>query len=145
MPYYPLFLDLQGRPVLVVGAGKVALRKTRGLVECGAKVTVVAPAAEPEFAGLPVKWKRRRFRRPDVPGAVLVFAATNDRRVNHSVAREAERLGIPVNVADSKPECRFLVPARIRREGFSIAISTEGASPRQAAALRRKLETLLDG
>jgi siroheme synthase-like protein len=138
--YYPIFLDIAGKPVVVVGAGKVALRKTRGLVEAGARVTVVAPRAEPGFAELDVVIQRRAFRSSDVRGAVLAFAATDDRRVNHRVALAAGRLGIPVNVADAPGECAFIVPARIRRGNLQIAISTGGESPRLAAALRRKIE-----
>lgn len=140
MPYYPIFLDLAGKPVLVVGAGKVALRKTKGLLEAGAAVTVVAPRAEPEFARLSLTMRRRGFRASDIRGAVLVFAATDDRTVNHAVAQSAKRHGIPVNVADARAECSFVVPARITRRNLQIAISTGGESPRVAAALRRKIE-----
>ena len=140
MTWYPVFLDLAGKPVLVVGAGKVALRKTKGLLEAGASVTVVAPRAEPEFAQLAVTMRSRRFRVSDVEGAALAFAATDDRRVNHRVAEAAGRRGIPVNVADAPGECAFLVPARITRGNLQIAISTGGESPRLAAALRRKIE-----
>ena len=140
MPYYPIFLDLAGKPVLVVGAGKVALRKTRGLLEAGAAVTVVAPRSEPEFASLALTMRRRAFRPSDIRGAVLIFAATDDRRVNQAVAQAARRQGIPVNVADARAECSFIVPARITRSNVQIAISTGGQSPRVAAALRRKIE-----
>lgn len=140
MTYYPIFLDLAGKPVLVVGAGKVALRKTKGLLEAGASVTVVAPRAEQEFAHLAVTLRSRRFRVADMDGAVLVFAATDDRRVNHRVAEAAARRGIPVNVADAPSECAFIVPARITRGNLQIAISTGGESPRLAATLRRKIE-----
>jgi siroheme synthase-like protein len=140
MRYYPIFLDLTGKPVLVVGAGKVALRKTKGLLEAGAAVTVVAPRAESEFVRLAVTMRRRVFRASDIRGAVLVFAATDDRTVNHAVAQAAQRQGIPVNVADARAECSFIVPARITRRNLQIAISTGGESPRVAAALRRKIE-----
>src|SRR4051812_41844237 len=90
MRHYPIFLDLQDRPVLVVGAGPVALRKTRGLLEAGARVTVVAPDALPEFADLPVRLIRRPFRAADLAGAVLVFAATDDRNVNHRIGIAAK-------------------------------------------------------
>jgi precorrin-2 dehydrogenase / sirohydrochlorin ferrochelatase len=140
VPYYPIFLDLVGKPVLVVGAGKVALRKTRGLLEAGAAVTVVAPRAVPEFAQLDITMRRRAFRSSDIRGAMLVFAATDDREVNHAVAQAAKRQGISVNVADARAECSFLVPARITRGNLQIAISTGGESPRVAAALRRKIE-----
>lgn len=141
--FYPVFLDLRGRPVLVVGAGRVGLRKIRGLVEAGAQVTVVAPEGRPELSQLPVRWRRRRFRRSDVRGHVLVFAATDQRAVNQMVAEEARRLGAWVNVADNVDECDFLVPARVRRGDLQIAVSTGGQSPRLAAELRRKLEGLL--
>jgi siroheme synthase-like protein len=140
VPYYPIFLDLAGKPVLVAGAGKVALRKTKGLLEAGARVTVVAPRAGREFAALDVTLHRRAFRPADLRGAVLAFAATDDRRVNHAVMLAARRRGIPVNVADSRDECSFIVPARITRGNLQIAISTGGESPRTAAALRRKIE-----
>ena len=96
MTYYPIFLDLRGRPVLVVGAGKVALRKTLGLVEAEASVTVVAPRWAPEFERLPVPLVRRAFEPADVEGACLVFAATDDREVNRlagELARAARHPG----------------------------------------------------
>jgi len=142
-PYYPIFLDLREKPVLVVGAGAVALRKTRGLLEAGARVTVVAPRWRPEFESLPVRLAPRRFRSSDLRGACLVFTATDDRRVNRRVALEAKRRGIPVNVADAPAECDFLVPARVRSGEFQVAISTGGRNPRLAAELRRKLEAVL--
>lgn len=138
--YYPIFLELAAKPVLVVGAGKVALRKAKGLIEAGAAVTVVAPRVEPEFARLAVTVRLRRFRSADLRGAVLAFAATDDRRVNHAVMLAACRLGIPVNVADARDECSFIVPARITRGNIQVAISTSGESPRLAAAMRRRIE-----
>ncbi len=144
MVYYPVFLDLGGRPVLVAGAGKVALRKTRGLIEAGAEVTVVSPRGEPEFERLGVIWRKRRFRRSDVVGKVLVFAATNDRQVNHAVAAAAAKEGIPVNVADAPAECSFLAPARIRHGDLQVAVSTSGRSPRLAVALRKRIEAVLE-
>ena len=140
MLHYPIFLVLTDKPVLVVGAGKIALRKTMGLLEAGAAVTVVAPRAEPEFAKLAVTMRPRAFRTSDIGDAVLVFAATDVRAVNHAVAQAAKRRGIPVNVADARAECSFIVPARITRQNLQIAISTGGESPRVAAALRRKIE-----
>jgi len=145
MAFYPIFLELAGREVLVVGAGKVGLRKIRGLLEAGARVTVVAPRAEAELVRLGVRWRRRGFRKTDLDGKVLAFTATDDRRVNHRVAVEARRRGIPVNVADAPGECDFIVPARMRSGNLQVAISTGGQSPRLAAELRRKLEELLSG
>jgi siroheme synthase-like protein len=138
-----VFLDLQGKPVLVVGGGPVALRKTRGLVEAGARVTVVAPSVVEEFASLPVRIERREFAPAGLRGFVLVFAATNRREVNAAIARDCERQGIWVNVADARQECTFVTPARVVMEGVQIAISTDGRDPRHAAAVRRLVEAAL--
>ena len=143
MKHYPIFLDLRDRPVLVVGAGKVALRKTRGLIEAGARVTVIAPECEPEFESLPVRLVRRRFRATDLAGAMLIFAATDDRMTNHRIGIAAKGRGVFANIADDSGECDFLVPARLQRGGVQVAISTGGESPRLAAELRKKLEEIL--
>ena len=129
--------------MLVVGAGKVALRKTKGLLEAGARVTVVAPGHLPEFEALPVRLVSREFRTGDLGGAALVFAATDDRLTNHRIAIAAKGRGMFANIADSPAECGFLVPARLHRGKVQIAVSTGGTNPRVSAELRRKLESVL--
>lgn len=144
MIYYPIFVDLRDRPVLVAGAGPVALRKARGLIEAGAKVTIVAPAALAEVAALDAKLVLRCYRATDLRGKFLVLAATNHRKVNASIAAQAKKLGILVNVADAPEECDFLVPARVRGGSIQIAISTGGENPRVAKAMRKSMESLID-
>ena len=129
---------------MVVGAGRIALRKTRGLLEAGARVTVVAPEHEPEFEELPVRMVARRFRATDLAGAVLVFAATDDRMTNHRIGVAAKGRSIFANIADSRDECSFVVPARVTRGIVQVAVSTGGENPRLSAELRRKLEDVLD-
>jgi len=141
--HYPIFLDLQDRPVLVVGGGLVALRKTKGLVEAGARVTVVSPEFQPEFERLLVRLVRRKFRAKDISECSLVFAATNDRLVNHRVGIVAKGKSVFANIADSPEECDFLVPARLQHGHVQIAISTGGENPRLAADLRKRLERQL--
>jgi siroheme synthase-like protein len=143
LSHYPIFLDLKDRPVLVVGAGKVALRKTKGLLEAGARITVVAPEWETEFETLPVRIVGRRFRASDLTGYLLVFAATDDRMANHRIGIAAKGKGVFANIADSAEECGFLVPARVQRGSVQIAVSTGGESPRLSAELRKKLEDVL--
>jgi precorrin-2 dehydrogenase / sirohydrochlorin ferrochelatase len=143
LKHYPIFLSLKDRPVLVVGAGKVALRKTKGLLEAGARVTVIAPDWEREFTSLSVKLVPRRFRASDLSGYLLVFAATNDRLTNHRIGIAAKGKGVFANIADSATECDFLVPARMHRGSVQIAVSTGGENPRLSAELRRKLEETL--
>jgi siroheme synthase-like protein len=140
---YPLFLDLQDAPVLVAGAGKVALRKIGGLIETGASITVVAPEAREEMATLPVHWHCRRFRASDLRGMRLAFAATDDRAVNRRIGALARDLGIPVNVADSREECTFHVPARVQHGDLQVAVSTGGRSPRLAVQLRNEIRDVL--
>jgi precorrin-2 dehydrogenase/sirohydrochlorin ferrochelatase len=143
LKHYPIFLDLKDRHVLVVGAGKVALRKTRGLLEAGARVTVVAPECEPEFESLPVRMVQRRFRASDLAGVMLVFAATDDRLANHRIGIAAKGKGVFANIADSAAECDFVVPARVQRGSVHVAVSTGGENPRLSAELRKKLEEIL--
>ena len=143
LKHYPIFVALQDRPVLVVGAGKVALRKAKGLLEAGARLTVVAPEWEDEFESLPVRLVRRSFRASDLAGHVLVFAATNDRLTNHRIGVAAKGRGVFANIADSAEECGFIVPARVSRHGFHLAISSGGENPRLTADLRKKIEDLL--
>ncbi|WP_165874076.1 precorrin-2 dehydrogenase/sirohydrochlorin ferrochelatase family protein [Rubrobacter taiwanensis] len=139
-PLYPLFMDLEGRRCVVVGGGKVALRKARRLAESGARVVVVAPEVLPELAGLAHEVVERPYRRGDLDGASLVFAATNKRAVNAAVAEEARDRRIPANVADAPGEGDFAVPSVLRRGALQVAISTGGASPALARRVRRELE-----
>ena len=140
---YPLFLDLTNQPVVVIGAGKVALRKIRSLLAAGAKVTVISPQANrlPKAA----RWLRRRYRQGDLAGARLVVAATDDKRVNELVCAEAKRRRQLVNCVAPPSAGNFFVPAVARRGGITLAISTDGASPAFAKRLRRDLERFLAG
>jgi len=143
--WYPVFLDLQGIPVLVVGGGAVALRKVKGLVQAGADVTVVAPALEAGFRRLKiVHLLRRGFREADLRNACLVFAATNQPQVNARVAAAALERGVWTNVAAPPEAGNLLVPAALRRGRLCVAISTGGASAAAAKALRLELEKSLD-
>ncbi len=149
MRYFPLFLDLSGKPVLLVGGGEVAARKFALLGDAGAVVTVVAPALG---AGLSDAVSRgaithiaREFEVADVGGQWLVVAATDDRAVNAAVAAAANAARIPCNVVDDRELSSFIMPAIIDRSPVQIAVSTGGTSPVLARLIRERLETLLDG
>jgi precorrin-2 dehydrogenase/sirohydrochlorin ferrochelatase len=139
-----MFLKLAGRPCLVVGAGQVGEPKIRSLVECDARVHVVAPAAtaavvEAASEGA-ITWMQRSFEVGDLDGVFLVIAATSSVDVNHGVSLEAQRRGILCNVVDDPPHCDFFYGAVVRRGHFQIAISTGGLSPALAQRLRRQME-----
>lgn len=147
MNYFPLFFDLQGQKVLVVGAGAVALRKVLLLERAHAAITVVAPRAVPELAQRAaagaLELRRREFASEDLEGARLVIVATPRRAVNRWVASLAEARGIPVNVVDDRKASRVIVPAIIDRDPVIVAVSSSGTSPVLARRLRERLEALI--
>jgi precorrin-2 dehydrogenase/sirohydrochlorin ferrochelatase len=137
---FPLFMRLRDRDVVVIGGGAVAERKVRSLLECGATVTVVAPEI-PEALSDKVKHVPRRYRPGDLRGATLAFVAVDDEEASRAASREAQDLGIPVNVADQPDLCTFYLPALLRRGPMAIAISTGGASPAWAGRIKEDLAT----
>lgn len=142
---YAMALRPAGRSCLVVGGGGVAARKVRSLVEAGAAVTVVAPKLGADLAaewstGASWTWERRVFATTDVAGRLLVIAATDDRDVNRAVATAATQAGALVNVADDPEAGDFFVPSVVQRGPLQLTVSTGGAAPAVAAAIRRRLE-----
>jgi precorrin-2 dehydrogenase/sirohydrochlorin ferrochelatase len=137
---YPVNLVLDGLPVLVVGGGRVALGKVVGLVEAGARVTVVAPEVRPEVEALGVEVRRRPYEAGEAAGYRLVVAAVDDPAVAQVVHDDAEAAGIFVNSADDPARCSFTLPSRLRRGDLLVTVSTGGRSPALAAWLRRRLE-----
>lgn len=145
MAHFPLFVDLQNQPVLVVGGGAVALRKVTKLLPYGPRITVVAPEICPKLGAVPgVGFCPRRFHLRDLrPRPALVLAATDHPAQNHRIAALCRRRHIPVNVADDPAHCTFLFPALVRKGRFSAGISTGGASPTAAAYYKNQLQSLL--
>jgi siroheme synthase-like protein len=141
--YYMACLDLRGRDCLVVGGGRVATEKAHGLLECFARVTVVAPEIEDELRALDVRVIERSFTRSDLVGRFLVIAATNDRSVNADVSHTANELSIVCNVADDPELCSFILPAIVRRDPIVVGVSTGGASPALAQRLRDDIGALV--
>jgi precorrin-2 dehydrogenase len=144
IPYYPVALDLRDRLCLVVGGGPVAGAKVKGLLEAGARVTVVSPELTEPLAAWAIDG--RIIHRPheycadDLDGQELVFSATDRREVTEVVAADARRRGLWVNAADDPASCDFLLPSVLRRGRLIVAVSTGGASPALAARVRRDLE-----
>ena len=144
---YPAFLRLAGRRCVVVGGGAVAKRKVLPLVDSEASVVVIAPAVSATIQALASEGRlaieERRYRRGDLVGAFLAFAATDDPAVNAEVAAEGRAVGALVNSADDPTACDFIVPASVRRGDVTVAISTRGRSPSFARQLRQELEAWL--
>jgi precorrin-2 dehydrogenase/sirohydrochlorin ferrochelatase len=145
--YYPVFLDLAARPCLVVGGGPVAEGKVEGLLAAGARVTVVSPAATTRLAGWAANGRLRHlpreYRPGDLTGHQVAFVATDDPHVTAAVVEEGREHGVWVNAADDPARCDFILPSVIRRGRLVVAVSTGGASPAAARAIREELEAYL--
>lgn len=142
--YYPANLDLENKNCVVVGAGIVAQRKARRLLECGAKVLVISPEITPGLKRLAAEKKilynNKEVDHSDLRGAYLVIAATQDRKINSFVSAYCRKKGILINAVDSPAECNFILPAIVRRGSLTISISTDGISPALAKKIRQELE-----
>ncbi len=143
-PYYPVFLNIEGKKCVVVGGGQVALRKVKALLEHKASVAVISPDLCPELNGLAesgaICVSRRSYQAGDLAGALIAIAATDDRRINLRISKEAKKTGVLVNVVDDADNSDFIVPSRICRGDVVIAISTAGKSPALARKIRTRLE-----
>ncbi len=147
MSLLPIFLKLDGRPGLLVGAGNVAFEKINSLLITGLRLRVIAPEAKPEIEQLArenrLEWIQRSFAPADLDGNFVVIAATDDPEVNATIYREAVRRGILVNSVDDPPHCDFYFGSVVRRGDLQIAISTAGESPAVAQRLRREIDARL--
>ena len=145
VPSYPMMLAITGRRAVVVGGGRVALRRTASLLQSGANVVVIAPEVCPELAALPVTVLRRGYRDGDLSAAWLAHAATDDRAVNDRVAAEAERSRIWCVRADDGASSAAWTPAVTRHGDVQVAV-TAGRDPRRAQRLRSAIAlALADG
>lgn len=144
-PTFPVFLQLTGVPVLLVGGGRVAARKAEALLAAGAAVTVVAPRVDPGLQRSAAACHLRAYRPGDIAGHRLVMTATDDAAVNAAVAADAVAAGVWVNSADDPANCTFILPAVARDGAVTVAVSTAGASPALASHLRSRLQQWLAG
>jgi precorrin-2 dehydrogenase/sirohydrochlorin ferrochelatase len=144
MSLFPIFLKLEGRSCLVVGAGAIGEPKIESLLTSGASVRVIAPQVSESVAGWAstgkIAWEAREFRSQDLDGIFLVVAATSSREVNGTIFRVAQSRNILCNVVDDPEYCDFYYPAVVRRRDLQVAISTNGHSPALAQRIRRELE-----
>ncbi len=148
MRYYPVFVDIKDRKVVVVGGGEVAERKVKVLLKCGAKIYLIAKELTDNLHNLVknniVSYIGREFEENALEGAVLVIAATNDPGINRLVSLKARARNIFVNTVDQPQDCTFIVPSVINRGDLVIAISTSGKSPALAKRIRKELEKSFD-
>ena len=143
-PYYPIYLDIEDRSVVIIGGGNVCARKAETMMKYGARVTVVSP----EFTDEIEQWaregclalKRKMYDQSDLDGANIVIASTDVQSVNEQIAADCRARRVPVNVVDVTPLCEFIVPAIIESGSIQIAVSTGGKSPAVARTLKEDLQ-----
>ena len=145
MGCYPIFVEMTGRPCVVIGGGAVAERKVAGLLEVGASVTIVGPSLSAPLEALAkageVRHVGRDYAPGDLAGYQFAFVATGDRKVNAAAAREGRERGVWINAVDDPARCDFILPAVIRRGQLLVAVATGGTSPALTRAIREELET----
>ena len=146
-PYFPLFISLKNRKIVLVGAGKIAARRVKALLPFGGCITVIAPKACPEIKALAasemITLLLREYRPGDMNGAALAVAASNDREANRAAGEECRRSGIPVSVADCRSECTFFFPA-IAAEGSVVAgLTASGTDHRLVRRVSAQIRKLL--
>ena len=145
MAFFPFFIDIADKKILIAGGGNVALRKAQKLLQYGADITVTAPEICAELERLDgVTLIRRGFTDSDADGAFAVIAATDDRALNSHIYELCTRRNILVNTVDDPENCGFYFPALVREGNVTIGISTGGTAPAFAKFVREKVEDELD-
>jgi precorrin-2 dehydrogenase/sirohydrochlorin ferrochelatase len=146
-PYYPIFIDIEDRDVVIIGGGNVCARKAETMMRYGARVTIVSP----DFTDEIEQWardgsltlRRKRYAESDLENANIVIASTDHQEVNEQIAADCRRRRIPVNVVDVTPLCEFIVPAIVESGSVQVAVSTGGRSPALARTLKEELQRFI--
>jgi precorrin-2 dehydrogenase/sirohydrochlorin ferrochelatase len=146
MAKYPIFLELGGRRVVVIGGGAVAVRKAQSLLSAGARLVVVAEHIDNMLTtickGSDTELIRSKYSKEYLAGALLAIAATDNHQVNEQIYKDCQELEVLCNVVDEPELCDFFVPAVVKRGDLQIAVGTEGHYPAYAGHIRKKLEAI---
>lgn len=147
MQYYPIFLNLAGRRVVVIGGGRLAKEKVEGLLGTEASITVIAPTLLPPINDLAQQQRiihvPREYQDGDLADAFLAISTLNEGESNARIFQEANARSLALNVVDDPPHCSFIAPSVLRRGDLTVAISTGGKAPAVAVRLRQQLEAQL--
>ena len=145
MKYYPIFLDMKDRKVLVVGGGFVALQKIKTLLDSGAIIKVVTKELIAEkIKELPVSLEIREYNENDMIGVSVVIAATNSHEVNTEIFEHAKKYNVLLNAVDDKENCDFILGAIANKGNITVTVSTAGKSPIVAKKIRDKVNEMLN-
>ena len=142
MGYFPFYIDIKDKKCVIVGGGRVALRKIEKLIPFEPDITVIAPEINSEIERFGVKLFRRKIQDSDFDGAFFAVSATDDEEVNCHVFELCSHRGILINTVDDMEKCGFIFPALVKRDNITISVSTSGKSPAYAAYLRGRIEDI---
>lgn len=147
-PYFPLFIDISQKKIIVIGGGSVAERRVKTLLAFAEDIQVVAPELTENLyrlmEGGQIDWTKEHYTQEVIIGADIVLAATNDAACNEAVARDCKKLGIPVNTAHKKELCDFYFPAVVVKDHVVAGITASGCSHTQARKAREQVEKVLE-
>lgn len=147
--YFPMFVDISEKKIMVIGGGNIAARRVKTLCDFCNHITVVAPEIHPELEKLEQEEKitviRRAYKREDIYDAWMVLAATDDHKLNEEIYSVAKCLGALVNVASNKEKCDFHFPGIIKKDSYIVGINAYGKDHHGAAVLREKISEVLEG
>lgn len=146
--YFPLFVDISEKTIVVVGGGTIAARRVKTLCQFTDKITVVAPQIHPDLEAMErdglVNVLHRAYRREDIYDAWMVLAATDNHKLNEEIYSVAKCLGALVNVASNQEKCDFHFPGIVKKDAYVVGVNAAGQDHRGVAQLRRQIEKLMD-
>lgn len=143
-PYFPMFVNLEDKKILVVGAGKIATRRIKALRDFGCNITVVAPKISEEVEGMKdITLVKRDFCRSDLDGMDIAVIATNDAELNESIGKECRERGIIRNISTNQKSCDFFFPATVITDDFVIGITSGGADPGKTKMIRKRIQEFM--
>ena len=147
-PYFPMFVDISHKKVVVVGAGTIAKRRIRTLVDFTECLTVIAPEVNPELLELQAQGKirilKKQYQREDIYDADLVIAATNDHQTNEDIYSVCKCMGITVNVCSDKNKCDFYFPGVYMRDEMVVGVTASGLDHKKAKRIREEIQKALE-
>lgn len=146
-PYFPMFVDLSDKKVIVVGAGTIAKRRIRTLIEFTDHLVVIAPEVNKELMDLEKEGKltilHKKYEREDIYDAAMVIAATSDAKINNDIYCACKCLGISVNVCSDKNKCDFFFPGIVKKDYLTVGVTASGRDSKAAKAAVEKIKEIL--
>lgn len=140
--FLPIFLDISKKNIFIIGGGRIALQKIKMLKQFTNKITVIAPEILPDIIGYKIKIVRDVYQKKYLKKDSLVYACTDDRKLNEKIKKEAENLNILVNVVDNPNLCHFITPAILKKGNMAVAISSNGTNVKKTIKWRNKIKDI---